>query len=126
MVQPNAFATWQYDTKGVTLWLDIRNGGDGTYLNGRMLECATVVFKDYRGISAYKSVQEFCRVLSPNPYLPEHKVYGSNNWYYAYGKSSHEEIVADTKLVAEMCKDLENIPYMVIDDGWQPNPTDAP
>lgn len=126
MVQPNAFAIWQYDTKGVTLWLDIRNGGKGTQLGGRMLECATVVFKDYEKMSAYKSVQEFCKVLSPNPYLPEHKVYGSNNWYYAYGKSSHDEIVADTKLVAEMCKDLENIPYMVIDDGWQPNPTDAP
>ncbi len=126
MVQPNAFATWQYDTKGVTLWLDIRNGGKGTMLNGRMLECATVVFKEYEGVSAYGAVQEFCHVLSPNPYLPEHKVYGSNNWYYAYGKSSHEEIVADTRLVAEMCKGLENIPYMVIDDGWQPNPTDAP
>ena len=126
MVQPNAFATWQYDTQGVTVWLDIRNGGNGTYLGGRMLECATVVFKDYEKMSAYKSVEAFCKVLSPNPYLPEHKVYGSNNWYYAYGKSSHEEIVADTKLVAEMCKGLPNIPYMVIDDGWQPNPTDAP
>lgn len=126
MVQPNAFATWQYDTKGVTLWLDIRNGGNGTQLGGRLLECATVVFKEYERVSAYKAVKDFCRVLSPNPYLPSHKVYGSNNWYYAYGKSSHDEIVADTKLVAEMCRGLENIPYMVIDDGWQPNPTDAP
>ncbi len=125
-VQPNAFATWQYDTKGVTLWLDIRNGGNGTYLCGRMLECATVVFEEYKDVSAYTAVQAFCRVMCPNPYLPEHKVYGSNNWYYAYGKSSHEEIVADTKLVADACRGLENIPYMVIDDGWQPNPTDAP
>ena len=126
MVQPNSIATWQYDTKGVTLWLDIRNGGNGTMLGGRMLECATVVFKDYRGVSAYKAVGEFCKEMSPEPYLPEHKVYGSNNWYYAYGKSSHEEIVADTRLVAEMCKGLPNIPYMVIDDGWQPNSVDAP
>ena len=126
MVQPNAMCFWQYDTKGVTLWLDIRNGGNGTLLNGRMLECATVVFSEYKDTSAYKSLQAFCGELSPMPYLPEHKVYGSNNWYYAYGKSSHEEIVEDTKLVAEMCKGLENIPYMVIDDGWQPNPTDAP
>lgn len=125
-VQPNSFATWQYDTKGVTLWLDIRNGGSGTYLNGRKLECATVVFEEYLDMSAYTAVQKFCHVLSPNPYLPKNKVYGSNNWYYAYGKSSHEEIVADTKLVADACYGLENIPYMVIDDGWQPNPTDAP
>ena len=39
-VQPNAMAFWQYDTKGVTLWLDIRNGGDGTLLFGRELLCA--------------------------------------------------------------------------------------
>lgn len=126
MVQPNAFATWQYDTKGVTLWLDLRNGGCGTYLGGRKLECATVVFEEYSNMSAYSAVQKFCHVMSPNPYLPKNKVYGSNNWYYAYGKSSHEEIVADTKLVANACSGLENIPYMVIDDGWQPNPTDAP
>ncbi|MBQ8545427.1 MAG: alpha-galactosidase [Clostridia bacterium] len=126
MVQPNSIATWQYDTKGVTLWLDIRNGGNGTMLGGRMLECATVIFKEYKEVSAYKAVSEFCKEMSPEPYLPEHKVYGSNNWYYAYGKSSHEEIIADTRLVAEMCKGLHNIPYMVIDDGWQPNPVDAP
>ncbi len=125
-VQPNAMCFWQYDTKGVTLWLDIRNGGNGTLLDGRMLECATVVFCEYKDVSAYKAVSDFCGVMSPNPYLPEHKVYGSNNWYYAYGKSSHEEIIEDTKLVADMCYGLENIPYMVIDDGWQPNPTDAP
>ena len=126
MVQPNAMCFWQYDTAGVTLWLDLRNGGCGTYLGGRKLECATVVFEEYRAKSAYRALSEFCRELSPNPYLPENKVYGSNNWYYAYGKSSHEEIVSDTKLVADACKNLENIPYMVIDDGWQPNPTDAP
>lgn len=126
MVQPNAMCFWQYDTAGVTLWLDIRNGGNGTELGGRMLKCATVVFSEYREMSAYKALQDFCGVMSPNPYIVPHKVYGSNNWYYAYGKSSHEEIIADTELVAKMCEGLPNIPYMVIDDGWQPNPTDAP
>ena len=126
MVQPNAMCFWQYDTKGITLWLDIRNGGNGTQLDGRILNCVTVVFSEYRDVSAYSAVSEFCGEMSPNPYLPKHKVYGSNNWYYAYGKSSHDEIVEDTKLVADMCRGLENIPYMVIDDGWQPNSVDAP
>jgi alpha-galactosidase len=125
-VCPNAMCFWQYDTKGITLWLDIRNGGNGTYLNGRVLDCATVLFKEYKNTSAYKSLQEFCSSMCPNPYLPDHVVYGSNNWYYAYGKSSHEEIISDTKLLAKMCEDCVNPPYMVIDDGWQPNPTDAP
>lgn len=125
-VQPNSLAFWQYDECGITLWLDTRNGGKGVLLNGKELECATVVFKEYENISAYKSLQEFCAVLNPNPYLPDHIVYGSNNWYYAYGKSSHKEIVEDTKFVKRMCQNCSNIPYMVIDDGWQPNSCDAP
>ena len=126
MVQPNSLAFWQYDECGVTLWLDTRNGGKGVLLDGKMLECATVVFKDYENVSAYAAVQSFCSLLSPNPYLPDHVVYGSNNWYYAYGKSSQAEIVEDTKFVKRMCKNCENIPYMVIDDGWQKNSCDAP
>ena len=125
-VCPNAICFWQYDTEGVTLWLDIRNGGEGTELNGRMLDCATVLFKEYKDVSAYSAMQSFCGAMCPDPYLPDHKVYGSNNWYYAYGNSSFEEIISDTKLLAKMCEGLENVPYMVIDDGWQPNPTDAP
>ena len=125
-VCPNAMCFWQYDTEGVTLWLDIRNGGSGTELKGRMLECATVLFKEYKQTSAYKALQAFCSEMCPEPYLPDHKVYGSNNWYYAYGKSSHEEIISDTKLLMKMCENCENAPYMVIDDGWQPNPVDAP
>lgn len=125
-VCPNSMCFWQYDTEGVTLWLDVRNGGNGTFLGKRELECATVLFKEYREMSAYSALQEFCHAMCPSPYLPKHKVYGSNNWYYAYGKSSHDEIVSDTRLLMELCGGLENPPYMVIDDGWQPNPTDAP
>ena len=125
-VCPNAMCFWQYDTRGVTLWLDIRCGGAGVMLNGRVLHLATVVFKDYENITAYRALQDFCATLCPNPYLPDHKVYGSNNWYYAYGKSSYDEIISDTKLLMELCCENENPPYMVIDDGWQPNPTDAP
>ena len=125
-VQPNALCFWQYDDAGVTLWLDIGNGTRGTHLGERELECATVYFKEYRNMSAFEAVREFCKVMCPNPYLADHVVYGSNNWYYAYGKSSHEEIISDSKFVKRMTQGNANIPYMVIDDGWQPNSCDAP
>ena len=48
-------------------------------------------------------------------------VYGFNNWYYAYGDSSYEQILADTKLLQEVTKDVPVRPFMVIDDGWQLN-----
>lgn len=121
----NSLAYWQCDASGVTLWLDIRNGSKPTILTGT-LECAAIYFKEYKKMSAFFALKEFCKVMSPNPYLTGHVVYGSNNWYYAYGKSSYEEIINDSKIVKELCKDNENIPYMVIDDGWQPNPCDAP
>ncbi len=125
-VQPGSMCFWQYDTQGVTLWLDIRNGASGCHLNGRRLACATVLFAEYPGVSAYAALCDFCHRMCPAPALPPHRVYGSNNWYYAYGKSSQEEILADTDLLASLCEGLEERPYMVIDDGWQPNLTDAP
>ena len=121
----NSLAYWQADASGVTLWLDIRNGSKPTILTGE-LECATIHFCEYRNMSAFSALKEFCKVMSPNPYLADHVVYGSNNWYYAYVKISHNEIIEDAKIVKQLCKDNENIPYMVIDDGWQPNPCDAP
>ena len=125
-VRPRAIAAWQYDGAGVTLWADVRNGGSGVILGGRTLEVCEVLFRDYRDMSAFEAGCRFCRALCPDPKLPKHPVYGSNNWYYAYGKSSHTEILGDTKIVADRCAGLENPPYMVIDDGWQKNNTDAP
>lgn len=125
-VRPSALCFWQYDTQGVTLWLDVRNGGSGVLLNDRELTVCEIVFEEYRDTTAFRACQAFCGMLCDDPLLPDHKVYGSNNWYYAYGKSSHEEIISDTALLGELCAGLENRPYMVIDDGWQPNPCDGP
>lgn len=125
-VRPAAMCMWQYDEAGVTLWMDIRNGGCGTLLGERELCCGTVLFADYPEMSAYDALRSFCALMSPAPYKADHVVYGSNNWYYAYGKSSAEEILADTRFVADLCRDNDNPPYMVIDDGWQPHPINTP
>ena len=125
-VLPNALALWECDTEGITLTLDLRCGGASVVLGDRELECATIYMEEYKEVSAYHAVEAFCGVLSPTPLTTDHPIYGSNNWYYAYGKSSHEEIVSDTKLVMDLCRNTVNPPYMVIDDGWQPNFTDAP
>ena len=61
----------------------------------------------------------FCAAMCPSPRLPEGLIYGSNNWYYAYGKSSHAEILRDAALLKELTEGLSPRPYMVIDDCWQ-------
>lgn len=124
--QPNAMCMWQYDPQGVTLWLDVRCGGRGVILQNRTLSVCDVLFGDYRDCSAFDALKSYYKNLCDAPLTVDHKVYGTNNWYYAYGKTSHEEILNDTKLLMDCCAELDNKPYIVLDDGWQKNPCDAP
>ncbi len=118
---PNAFVSWNTDRQGVTMWVDVRCGGRGVILSGRQLETATLVSDtSLEGESAFAFAKRFCHAMCEKPVLPDAPVYGSNNWYYAYGNSSQEEILRDTDLLVELTKGLENRPYMVIDDCWQP------
>ncbi|MBQ9307901.1 MAG: alpha-galactosidase [Clostridia bacterium] len=124
--RPNAMCMFQTDTHGVTLWADVRCGGEGVVLSGRKLTVCHVRFEEYSDTSAYLALRRFASLLCPDPLTPPEPVYGSNNWYYAYGKSSETEILQDTALLAELTQGLSNRPYMVIDDGWQINATDGP
>ncbi len=124
-VLPNAMVSWSVDSKGISAYLDVRCGGRGVELCGRELDVCEIVCRRYEK-SSYEAAEDFCGVLSPAPLLPEKPVYGGNNWYYAYGHSSYEEIIADASLQAALSEGLENRPYMVIDDGWQPNSCAGP
>ena len=121
MVQPNSFVSFQCDASGVTAWFDVRCGAKGVKLGGRELLAGVIVCEHYTDCSAFTAAKEFCKVMSPNPRLPKEPVYGSNNWYYAYGKSSYEEIMQDADIIAELAGQNENKPFMVIDDGWSVN-----
>lgn len=117
----NAFAFWSADRQGVTLMLDVRCGGRGVILDGKTLEAAEIVTAhSQKEETPFAFAKRFCRLMCDHPVLPDHPVYGSNNWYYAYGNSSHEEILTDSELLAELTEGLANRPYMVIDDCWQP------
>ncbi|MCQ2462273.1 MAG: alpha-galactosidase [Clostridia bacterium] len=120
-VRPSGMVCFSCDPHSVTAWFDVRNGGTGVELNSRELLMGTLVCESYEGISAFEAMKRFCRVMCSDPVLPEKPVYGSNNWYYAYGNSSREEILADARLLSSLTEGLENRPYMVIDDGWTVN-----
>ena len=117
---PNALCFWQVSDDSITLCLDVRCGGVGVLLHGRCLELATVVSRDgTEGESPFQAACAFMKLLCPAPALPKQPVYGGNNWYYAYGSSSHEEIIADSKFVASLAPTGSNRPFMVIDMGWE-------
>lgn len=118
-VRPSAMCFWQVDSLGMTLFLDVRCGGSGVNLKGRVIKLADVIACEMRDCTSFKAMQEFCGQMCEDPILPKYPVYGSNNWYYAYGKSSESEILADCDYILNLTKDIENKPYMVIDDCWQ-------
>ena len=124
--RPAAFCMWRYDTHGVTLEADVRNGGCGVILGGREVKVCEILFEEYRDQSAFSALRAFYHSLCQDPIFPRAPVYGSNNWYYAYGQSSRENILADTDFLMARCGIRPAAPYMVIDDGWQPNATDGP
>ena len=117
---PAALCFWQIDSNGIWLWLDVRNGGVGVKLADRKLEAATVVqIKNIENENAFDTTSRFCKMMCDKPRLPDHPVYGGNNWYYAYGKSSSQKIIEDSKLIASWADGIDNKPYMLIDACWQ-------
>lgn len=117
----NAMCFWQIDSSGISLCLDVRNGSAGVLLGNRELEAAVIVSREgIIGESPFSATHKFCRMMCDNPLLPAKPVYGGNNWYYAYGESSHQQILEDSKFIASLASDAENKPFMVIDDCWQP------
>ncbi|MBE6783974.1 MAG: alpha-galactosidase [Ruminococcaceae bacterium] len=117
--QANSYVCFRYDENGITALLDVRNGGNGVYLDGRKLCIATFVYSHYNNGNVYENLCDYCRKLCDNPILPKERVYGGNNWYYAYGDSSFEQIISDAKLQVELSCGNENKPFEVVDDCWQ-------
>jgi alpha-galactosidase len=46
-------------------------------------------------------------------------VYGSNDWYWAYGNNSADSVRLDAQHIVELSPAGTNRPFVVIDDGWQ-------
>ena len=114
-----SFASWRVDSGGVTLVLDVRNGGSGVKLGGRVLEAASVVtLESEQGESAFEFARRFCRALCPSPRLPVQPVYGGNDWYHRYGKITEGTVKADAALIRALSPSRTNAPFYVIDDGW--------
>src|SRR6185312_15295013 len=117
----NAFCFWQIDRHGISLCADVRSGALGVQLGERTLDVCDIVCRAGReGESAFAAVHSFCRQMCPNPRLPSQPVYGSNDWYWAYGKNSADSVRVDARHIVELSPAGKNRPFVVIDDGWQP------
>jgi alpha-galactosidase len=116
-----AFCYWQVDPQGISLWADVRSGSAGVQLGERTLDVCDVVCRaGHAGESAFATMHAFCRQMCSNPRLPASPVYGSNDWYWAYGKNSADTVRVDAQHIVELSPEGGNRPFAVIDDGWQP------
>jgi len=116
-----AFCFWQADPQGISLWADVRSGSAGVELGQRVLDvCEVVCRSGHRSESAFTAIHAFCRQMCTNPRLPAQPVYGSNDWYWVYGKNRAETVRVDAQHIVELSPSGENRPFAVIDDGWQP------
>jgi alpha-galactosidase len=116
----HSIAFWRADSQGISLFLDVRNGGSGVQLGNRVLVAAHVVSREgSEGESPFQAAQAFCRAMCDEPLMPSQPVYGGNDWYYAYSNNSHQTIVRDSEAIASWAPAGGNRPFMVIDDGWQ-------
>lgn len=123
--QPGALCYWQADPRGVTLTLDVRCGGEGVLLGRKTLDLCTVTqYRGRTGESPFAVARSFCRRLCDAPLHAGGPVFGGNNWYYAYGKSSQAQIKDDTLRILALAPQGSR-PFMVIDACWQLNTVDT-
>ena len=116
-----AFCFWQVDQQGVSLWADVRSGGVGVQLGDRVLSVCDIAYRSGRaGETSFAAIHAFCKQMCSNPRLPSRPVYGSNDWYWAYGKNSASTVRTDARHIVELSPAGGNRPFAVIDDGWQP------
>jgi alpha-galactosidase len=114
-----ALCFWQLDPEGVSLWLNVTNGGNGVELGPRTLTVATVVTRrGEEGENLVEAVAAQCRKLCARPPRPFAPIYGANDWNYSYGHSTAESILRDTEFIVDLSPSGGVRPFSVIDDGY--------
>lgn len=120
MTGPASMCSWFATSDSITLRIDVRNGGKGVLLGKRKLTACTIISrKGKMSETPFKAAQAFCKMMCPKPLLPKQPVVGFNDWYCDYGKNSPESVLYYASFVARLAPKGKNIPFMVIDDGWQ-------
>ena len=122
-----ALCFWQLDQQGISLWLNVTNGGNGVELGARPLTMATVVSR--RGASgedAFDCVASLCKAMCARSSRPIQPIYGANDYAYSYGTSTAESILRDTEFIVSVSPAAGIRPFSVIDGGWSNGTADWP
>ena len=114
-----ALCSWSLDAEGVSLWLNVTNGGNGVELGSRRLTMARVVTRHgVEGEHAVDAIADLCRAMCSRASRPLTPVYGANDWNYSYGASTAQSILRDTEFIVDVSPSGGVRPFSVIDGGW--------
>jgi len=115
-----ALCFWQIDPEGVSLWMNVSNGGDGVELASRSLHLATVVTREGKeGEEPLAALRALCGQMCPAMWPSQGAVWGVNDWYYAYGRNSAEMLLEMTDIAVDLAPARGPKPFTVVDDGWK-------
>lgn len=110
---------WQLGPQGVSLWLNVTNGGNGVELGERPLQMATVVTRrGADGEDAMEAIAGLCRTMCARTSRRTTPIYGTNDYCYSYGRSTAETILRDTEFIIGLSPAAGVRPFSVIDGGW--------
>jgi alpha-galactosidase len=116
---PNAFCFWMADHQGVSLWIDVRNGGSPLRLRDRELDACTIVCREGReGESAFEATRALCRAMCQSPRGLSRPMVGTNDEYYAYGDSHPDDIASAAEFLVGLAGSAPVELVTVVDAGW--------
>lgn len=119
-VNANSLCSWTVNRQSIDLWVDIRNGTQGIDLSQRVLKACSVIIHAYDQEDFFSAHQKLCLTLADKKKLDDPTTFfGSNDWNYSYGNNDQNLIIKQAKLMNELTKESQVIPWVVIDDGWQ-------
>lgn len=122
----DCFAYFQIDPHGVTLFLNLMSGAQGTLVTEPFVACTVTETVSQPDETVYRTARRFMSMLCPSPVLPKEPIFGVNNWYWAYGNISAQSVRQETDYLLEMTDGVKHRPCMIIDDGWQLCRTEQP
>lgn len=113
-----AIASWSAREGKLQLRLDLRSGSRPLRVIDRRLHVCSVVSQSSLTGRPF-ALDGALHALCDHPRLAAEPIYGVNDWYYAYGHNTADQILDDSKRAADWAAGLKNRPFSVIDDGWE-------
>lgn len=115
----SSIAWWQAGDNSLQLTLDTRNGGTGVRLGDRALSAAEILtVKSREGENVFATGRRFCHLLCEKPRRAKDRIYGINDWYYAYGNNNPALILEQTSIMTDLAPSVDNRPFSLVDAGW--------